>query len=185
MPLEPGARLGPYSIETLIGSGGMGEVYRARDTRLGRSVAVKVLPQRVAQDREYAERFDREARVVASLSHPNICALFDVGIEGNVRYLVMEYLDGETLAERLLAGPLPVDDAIRIACQIADALAAAHARRIIHRDLKPANIKLTPSGVKVLDFGLAKVLDPETPEIDPAEGDTRMETREHTVLGTA
>src|ERR1700680_3507190 len=146
MPLSAGTRLGPYEILASLGAGGMGEVYRARDTRLGRDVAVKVSHE------QFSERFEREARAVAALNHPNICALYDVG----PNYLVMELVEGETLQ-----GPLPLAEALRIASQIIEALEAAHEKNIIHRDLKPANIKLTPQGaVKVLDFGLAKALEP-------------------------
>jgi TolB-like protein/Flp pilus assembly protein TadD len=183
MSLDPGVLLGPYRIETLVGRGGMGEVYRARDTRLGRAVALKVLPAAAVGDRETGERFDREARTIASLSHPHICALFDVGISGATRYLVMEYLDGETLADRLRAGPMPVEQVLPIAAQIAAALAAAHERRIIHRDLKPANVKLGPTGAKVLDFGLAKVLD--SGSAAGAEPATELPTLPYTILGTA
>ena len=141
MILNAGAKLGPYEVLSLIGSGGMGEVYKARDTRLGRTVAIKVA------NANFSERFEREARAVAALNHPNICSLYDVG----PNYLVMEYLDGNRPQ-----GPLPVDTALRYAGQICDALAAAHAQGIVHRDLKPANIIITKSGVKILDFGLAK-----------------------------
>jgi eukaryotic-like serine/threonine-protein kinase len=186
--LDIGSRLGPFRIEASIGAGGMGEVYRAQDTRLLREVAIKVLPPSVADDPERRERFDREARAVAALSHPHVCALYDVGQEGETRFLVMEYLDGETLADRLQAGPLPVREALRYGAQIAAALAAAHARGIVHRDLKPANVKITASGVKVLDFGLAKIGTAAEDAIAPS-GDTNrpteLATREHTVLGTA
>ena len=162
MSLAPGTRLGSYEIEGMLGAGGMGEVYRARDTRLDRFVAIKVLPGPFASDPERRQRFEREARVVASLSHPHICALHDVGaaaVPGApdlVEYLVMEYLDGETLAARTARGALPLPEVIRIGCAIASALEAAHRRLIVHRDLKPANIMLSGSGVKLLDFGLAK-----------------------------
>src|SRR5262245_17889481 len=183
--LPAGTRLGPYEIEASLGAGGMGEVYLARDTRLGRKVAVKVLPDAVSSDHERRNRFDREARAVAALSHPNICALFDVGSEGSTHYLVMEYVEGQTLAERLAAGPLPVPEALRLGAQIAGGLAAAHDRRIIHRDLKPANIKLAAAGVKILDFGLAKFLEGEAlPPGDP-EPVTEMATARHVIMGTA
>ena len=185
MTLVAGTRLGPYEIEGSLGAGGMGEVYLASDTRLGRNVAVKVLPDAVSSDRERRDRFDREARAVAALSHPNICALFDVGSEGSVNYLVMEYVDGPTLAERLAAGPLPVLEAVRLGTQIAAGLAAAHDRRIIHRDLKPANIKLAATGVKILDFGLAKFLAGEAlPPVDQ-EPATEVATARHVIMGTA
>src|SRR5579864_3767621 len=154
MPLAPGTQLGPYEILGLIGKGGMGEVYRARDTRLNRDVAVKVSAA------QFSERFEREARAIAALNHPNICHIYDVG----PNYLVMELVEGPTLAERLRQGPMPLDEAMGIALQIAEALAAAHEKGIVHRDLKPANIKVRPDGtVKVLDFGLAKVTEETRP----------------------
>jgi eukaryotic-like serine/threonine-protein kinase len=182
--LHAGTRLGPYEIEASLGAGGMGEVYLARDTRLGRQVAVKVLPDAVSHDRERRDRFDREARAVAALSHPNICALFDVGSEGSTHYLVMEHVEGPTLAERLEAGPLPMPEAVRLGAQIAGGLAAAHDRRIIHRDLKPANLKLAAAGVKILDFGLAKFLEDEADPIGRLERTTEMATARHVIMGT-
>jgi serine/threonine protein kinase len=158
MVLESGRRLGPYEVLSAIGAGGMGEVYRARDTRLGREVAVKVLPERLAGQRDALSRFEREARAVAALSHPGILTLFDVGREGDVAYAVTELLEGETLRARLSGAPLPWRGAVEIAVTVAEALAAAHSRGVIHRDLKPENIFLTADGrVKVLDFGLARV----------------------------
>jgi len=159
MPLEPGARLGPYEIIGPLGAGGMGEVYRAKDTRLGRDVAVKILPSHLSQDPEVRERFEREARAISSLNHPHICTLYDVGREGDADYFVMELLDGESLAARLERGPMKLDEALRVGAQVADALAAAHKRGIVHRDLKPGNVALTKSGAKVLDFGVAKLRD--------------------------
>jgi serine/threonine protein kinase len=156
MAIEAGMRLGPYEIEEAIGAGGMGEVYRARDTRLERVVAVKVLPAHLAERPELRQRLEREAKAVSSLSHPNICPLYDIGHEEGVDYLVMEFIDGETLADRLAKGPLPLDETLKIGVQIADALEKAHRQGIVHRDLKPGNIMLTPSGSKLLDFGLAK-----------------------------
>jgi eukaryotic-like serine/threonine-protein kinase len=156
MPLNVGTRLGPYEILGPIGAGGMGEVYRARDTRLDRIVAVKVLPSHVASDPVLRERFEREARSIAALNHPHICTLHDVGRQDGIDFLVMECLDGETLAERVAKKGLPVDEALAIAIQIADALDKAHRAGIVHRDLKPGNIVLTKSGAKLLDFGLAK-----------------------------
>jgi len=156
MPLAAGARLGPYEIVAPLGAGGMGEVYRARDTRLDRIVAVKVLPADLAADAQFRERFEREARVISSLSHPHICPLFDVGNHDGTEFLVMEHLDGETLAARLERGPVPFDQALTIAIEIASALDAAHRAGIVHRDLKPANIFLTKTGARLLDFGLAK-----------------------------
>ena len=184
MALIAGTRLGPYEIEASLGVGGMGEVYRARDTRLGRKVAVKVLPDPVSGDRDRRDRFDREARAVAALSHPNICALFDVGSEGSIHYLVMEHVEGQTLADRIASGPLPVPEALRLGGQIAGGLAAAHDRHIIHRDLKPANIKLAAVGVKILDFGLAKFLADEGPFVEGHEPATVLATARHVILGT-
>ncbi len=155
--LAAGARLGPYKIEAPIGAGGMGEVYQARDTRLNRIVAIKVLPPDLADSAASRERFEREARMIASLNHPHICTLHDVGHHGGMDYLVMEFLEGETLASRLTKGPLPLEQTLHYAIQIADALDKAHRRGVTHRDLKPGNIMLTKSGAKLLDFGLAKL----------------------------
>src|SRR6202162_1363912 len=158
MALSPGFRLGPYEILAPLGAGGMGEVYRARDSRLGREVAIKVLPDHLSKNEEVRRRFEREARTISQLSHPHICALYDVGNQDGVEYLVMEYLEGETLAERLLKGPLPAEQTLRFGIEMADALDKAHRQGIVHRDLKPGNVMLTKSGVKLLDFGLAKVV---------------------------
>ena len=166
MPLGPGTRLGPYEIQSAIGAGGMGEVYRARDTRLDRVVAIKVLPAHVSDDPASRERFEREARTVAALNHPHICTLHDVGHQDGVDFLVMEHLDGETLAQRMAKGPLPLDAALRYAIEIADALDKAHRAGIVHRDLKPGNVMLTRQGAKLLDFGLAKV----TPSVVATSG---------------
>src|SRR5262249_50659093 len=159
MALTSGTRLGPYEILGPLGAGGMGEVYRARDTRLDRTVAVKVLPSHLSGSEEVRQRFEREARTISQLSHPHICALYDVGNQDGVEYLVMEYLEGETLAERLIKGGLPIEQTLRFSSEIADALGKAHGQGIVHRDLKPGNIMLTKSGVKLLDFGLAKTLE--------------------------
>jgi len=156
MALDAGTRLGPYEIVSLLGAGGMGEVYRARDTRLERTVAVKILPTVIAADPDLRERFDREARAISQLTHPHICTLFDIGHQDGTAFLVMEYLEGETLASRLARGPLPLDQALPIAIAIAEALAKAHRSGIVHRDLKPGNVMLTKGGAKLLDFGLAK-----------------------------
>ena len=156
MPLIAGTKLGPYEIHALLGAGGMGEVYRARDTRLDREVAIKVLPASLSSDSSLKQRLEREAKAVSKLSHPHICTLYDIGHQDGVDFLVMEYLDGETLEQRLIKGPLPPDQALRYAAQIADALAKAHKLGITHRDLKPANVMLTKSGAKLMDFGLAK-----------------------------
>jgi eukaryotic-like serine/threonine-protein kinase len=154
--LQPGTRLGAYDVLALIGAGGMGEVYKARDTRLDRVVALKVLPAHVASDPDLRQRFDREARAVAALNHPHICTLHDIGSQDGIAFLVMEYLEGETLADKLAKGPLPIDQALRYAIEIADALDKAHRQGITHRDLKPGNIMLTKGCAKLLDFGLAK-----------------------------
>ncbi len=140
MPLKEGARLGPYEILAPLGAGGMGEVYRARDTRLDRTVAIKVLPEHLAQNPEARQRFEREARAVASLNHPHICVLHDIGQQDGIDFLVLEYLEGETLAQRLERGPLPLDQVLRYGAQIADALDKAHRKGVTHRDLKPGNM---------------------------------------------
>ena len=156
MTLTTGTKLGPYEITGAVGAGGMGEVYRARDTRLGRDVAIKVLPEAFAKDAILKERFEREAKAISSLNHPNICTLYDVGHQNGTDYLVMELLEGDSLAERLAKGGLPVAETLRIGMEMADALERAHRQGIVHRDLKPGNIVLTKSGAKLLDFGLAK-----------------------------
>ena len=157
MVLSTGTRLGPYEILAAVGAGGMGEVYKACDTRLNRIVAIKVLLPHFTSEPDSKHRFDREARAIAALSHPHICSIFDVGHQGGTGFLVMEYLDGETLAQRLARGKLPVDQALRYAIEIADALSAAHKGGVVHRDLKPSNVILTSSGAKLLDFGLARM----------------------------
>ena len=171
MSLAPGARLGAYEIVSLLGAGGMGEVYRARDTRLGRDVAIKVIPPGFSADPDRLQRFEQEAHAAAALNHPNILAVYDVGTHDPsagsgqaVPYIVSELLEGETLRERLSAGPLPVRKAIELGIQIAQALAAAHEKGIVHRDLKPENIFINKDGrAKVLDFGLAKLTQSESP----------------------
>src|SRR5467141_254804 len=157
MAILPGRRLGPYEILSAIGAGGMGEVYKARDTRLDRIVAIKVLPTHLADRTELRERFEREARTIASLNHPHICTLFDIGHQDGIDYLVMEYLEGETLAQRLVKSSLPLEQVLQYAIEIADALDKAHRKGVTHRDLKPGNIMLTKAGTKLLDFGLAKL----------------------------
>jgi serine/threonine protein kinase len=165
MTLLAGARLGPYEVLDAIGAGGMGEVYKARDTRLDRAVAIKVLPADFAADAERLTRFEREAKATAALSHPNILAIHDTGTQDGVPYLVEELLEGESLKDRLGGGAIPVRKAVGIAVQIAHGLAAAHERHIVHRDLKPANVFLTRDGtVKILDFGLAKLVEEVPPE---------------------
>jgi len=185
--LSPGTRLGPYEVVSLIGAGGMGEVYRARDTRLDRTVALKVLAQHVSGTSSGRERFEREARAISALNHPNICTLFDVGSENGTEYLVMELIDGESLSDRIAKGPLPLEAVLRIGAAVAGALAKAHHVGIIHRDLKPANIMLTKSGPKLLDFGLARKAAEEMGTTSP-DAETRVEkealTAEGTILGT-
>src|SRR2546427_1203120 len=155
MPLAPGTRLGPYEIVSPMGAGGMGEVYHARDTRLNRDVALKVLPEGFARDAERMTRFQREAQVLASLNHPNIATIHGLEESGPTRALVIELVEGPNLAERLKSGAIPLEDALPIGKQVAEALEYAHEKAIIHRDLKPANVKITPAGmVEVLDFGL-------------------------------
>jgi eukaryotic-like serine/threonine-protein kinase len=176
MSLSPGSRLGPYEILSPLGAGGMGEVYRARDTRLGRDVAVKILPPRLHASAEVRARFEREAKTISSLNHPHICTLHDIGREGEVDYLVMELVEGETLASRLARGPLPPDQALRLGAEIADALSRAHRAGIVHRDLKPGNVMVTKAGAKLMDFGLARTtgLGGAAPS-----GETRLPTLTH------
>jgi serine/threonine protein kinase len=150
--ITSGTRLGPYEIVAPIGAGGMGEVYRARDTRLDRAVAVKILPAELAANAQFKTRFEREAKTISQLSHPHICMLFDVG----ENYIVMELLEGESLADRLSKGPLPLHEVLKYGVQIAEALGKAHREGVIHRDVKPGNIMITKGGAKLLDFGLAK-----------------------------
>jgi len=190
--LGPGVRVGPYEIVSAIGAGGMGEVYRARDAKLGRDVAIKVLPSSLTSDPDRLARFSREAQVLAALNHPNIASIFHVEETGDGPAIVMELVEGETLADRIGRGPIPVDEALPIAKQIAEALEAAHEQGIIHRDLKPANIKLTPSGsVKVLDFGLAKLNDsnvsnvPNVLSMSPTITSPALRTGVGVLLGTA
>ena len=190
MALSPGTRLGPYEILAPIGAGGMGEVYRGRDTRLDRTVAVKVLPAHLADNTELRQRLEREARAISALSHPHICTLFDVGNQDGTEYLVMEYLEGETLADRVLKGPLPTEQVLRFGIEMADALDKAHRQGILHRDLKPGNVMLTKSGVKLLDFGLARLEAPgkgpvfSSLSVAPTELPGSALTAEGTILGT-
>src|SRR6202035_3957842 len=162
MAFMSGTRLGPYEIQSPLGAGGMGEVYRARDTRLDRTVAVKVLAAHLSSSAELKQRMDREGRGVSSLNHPNNCQLYYIGSQNGTEYLVMEFLEGETLAERLRKGALPLPEILKIGIAIAEALAVAHRNGIVHRDLKPGNIMLTQSGAKLMDFGLAKPLGMQT-----------------------
>ena len=190
-PVAPGARFGPYELVSLAGSGGMGQVYKARDTRLDRTVAVKILPPELAADPEFRERFDREARVISQFDHPNICTLYDVGEAADVRFLVLQYLEGETLADRLSKGPLPVEQTLQIALQVAGALDFAHRAGVVHRDLKPGNIMLTAAGAKLLDFGLAKSSGAATvgsvrlqPDLTAGPTISNPITAQGTILGT-
>ena len=190
MSLAPGRRLGPYEIAALIGAGGMGEVYRARDTKLNRNVALKVIPDAFALDPNRISRITREAHMLASLNHPHIAAIYGFEDSGNSHALVLELVEGETLADRIARGPIPIDEAMPIARQICEAIEAAHELGIIHRDLKPSNIKITPDGVvKVLDFGLAKLTDPaHAPASDVSLSSTITSpavTQAGMILGTA
>ena len=181
MPLSPKTRLGPYEIVAPLGSGGMGDVYKARDTRLDRTVAIKICTGR------FTDRFEREARAISSLNHQHICALYDIGREDSMEFLVMEHLEGESLEARLRNGALPVAEALKFAIQIAGALDAAHRKGVIHRDLKPGNVMLTSGGAKLLDFGLAKIA--EAPPALPGSNTSlptvaQSLTTEGTILGT-
>jgi len=188
MSLAPGTRFGPYEILSPLGAGGMGEVYRARDTRLDRTVAIKVLPSHLSASPEARQRFDREARAISSLNHPHICALYDVGHQEGMNFLVMEYLEGETLADRLQRGPLSLEQTLRTGIEIASALDRAHRQNLVHRDLKPANVMLVRSGAKLLDFGLAKLQGPDSPPppggLSTLATGARNLTAEGTLLGT-
>ncbi len=188
MPLTPNTKLGSYEILSPIGAGGMGEVYRARDNKLGREVAIKVLPEEFTQHPQKLARFEREARLLATLNHPGIATLYGVEEFETKPFLVMELVEGETLAERIARGPLPVDEALTLSQQIAEAVEAAHEKGVIHRDLKPANIKVDPEGhIKVLDFGLAKAFADEVPDGELSASPTlsRDATRAGVILGTA
>src|SRR5580693_3873291 len=164
MPLTSGTKLGPYEIQSLLGAGGMGEVYRARDTRLDRTVAIKVLASHLSSSPELKQRMEREAKSISSLNHPYICQLYDIGSQNGTDYLVMEFLEGETLAERLRKGPLPLNEIYKIGIAVAEALAIAHRQGIVHRDLKPGNVMLIQGGAKLMDFGLAKPIGASAPK---------------------
>src|SRR5512146_335349 len=175
MSLVAGTKLGPYEIVAPAGAGGMGEVYRARDTRLDRTVAVKILSTRITSTPDLKQRLEREARAISSLNHPHICHLYDVGSQEGTDFLVMEYVEGQTLAQRLQKGPLPQEDVLRVGIEVADALDKAHRQGIVHRDLKPGNIMLTKSGAKLMDFGLAQpvaALVPTGPSGEPVTPST-------------
>src|SRR5262245_15950555 len=191
MSLTAGLKLGPYEIVSPLGAGGMGEVYRARDTRLDRTVAIKVLPAHFSQDLSRRQRLEREARIISSMSHPHICALYDIGRQDGVDYLVLEFLEGEVLADRLERGRMSPEQVVRYGIEIADALDKAHRQGVTHRDLKPGNIMVTKSGVKLLDFGLAKTSRPLIPSpspqgtAEPAVATASLDlTAEGTLLGT-
>ena len=187
MAISPsGRRLGPYEILSAIGAGGMGEVYKARDARLDRIVAIKVLPTHLADRSELRERFEREAKTIASLNHAHICTLFDTGHQDDIDFLVMEYIDGETLAQRLQKGPLPIQQVLQYAIEIARCAGQGASQNITHRDLKPANIMLTKAGTKLLDFGLAKLKQEVTPVTPESQLPTMKSaiTGQGTILGT-
>jgi serine/threonine protein kinase len=191
MPIQIGQQLGSLEVTALLGKGGMGEVYRARDTKLKRDVAIKILPDEFALDAERVARFQREAEVLASLSHQNIAGIYDLQHAGDTQFLVMELVEGETLADRIKRGPLPVEEALQVGKSICEALEAAHEKGIVHYDLKPANVKITPDGrVKVLDFGLAKAMSGEKEQAPPtfSSSPTLMSmaaTNAGLILGTA
>ena len=173
-----GRQFGPYRILSSLGAGGMGEVYRARDSKLGRDVAIKTLPPEFARDSDRIARFQREAKLLASLNHPNIAAIYGLEESGGTNFLVLELVEGETLADQIKRGPIPVEESLKLALQIAEALEAAHEKGVIHRDLKPANIKVTPDGkVKVLDFGLAKAFAGEQAELNLSNSPTLSDMR--------
>ena len=184
MTLEAGSKLGPYEIEAPLGAGGMGEVYRARDSRLERTVAIKVLPEHLSENPDLRARFEREARAASSLNHPNICAIYDVGEQEGTAFLVMELLEGETLSARLERGLLPLEEALSVGVQIAGALDAAHRGGLIHRDLKPGNIMVTPAGAKILDFGLAKGISTGASSLTAAPTAASPLTTEGAIIGT-
>ncbi len=191
MPLASGTRLAHYEIVEAIGKGGMGEVYRARDTKLDRDVAIKVLPDEFAKDKERLARFEREAKLLASLNHPNIASIYGLEESDGVKALVLELVEGPTLAERIAEGPIPIEEAVAIAKQIAEALEAGHEAGVIHRDLKPANVKVREDGtIKVLDYGLAKALEGDSPsgtdsQLSQSPTLTRHGTQVGVILGTA
>jgi eukaryotic-like serine/threonine-protein kinase len=184
MTLQPGYRLGPYEILELRGKGGMGEVYRARDTRLAREVAIKVLPAELSEREQFRQRLRQEAKSVSQLGHPHVCALFDIGSEAGVDYLVLEYLEGETLEERLRRGPLPLEEVLRFGAQVARGVGAAHRKQLVHRDLKPGNVMVTPGGAKVLDFGLSRIASAVLPGTETGAATPAALTAEGALVGT-
>src|SRR5271154_5239023 len=184
MPLRPGSHLGPYEIGTLLGAGGMGEVYRARDPRLDRTVAIKILPAELSADADHLHRFDREARSASALNHPNILTIYELAHDGSTHYIAMELIEGQTLRQLLAAGPVPIRKAIEIATQVAEGLAKAHEAGIAHRDIKPENLMVSDDGfVKILDFGLATFAVP-SPELSETLALSSWRTRPGQVLGT-
>jgi len=187
MALTIGTQLGSHEITALLGKGGMGEVYRARDLKLKREVAIKILPEEFSRDADRVSRFQREAEVLASLNHPNIAAIHDLDEDSGTRYLVLELVEGDTLADRIARGPIPVEEALTVAKQICEALEAAHERGVIHRDLKPANVKITSEGkVKVLDFGLAKAIESNAPNPTVSQSPTLVTgSMAGMIMGTA
>src|SRR5271168_3036058 len=180
MPLARGTKLGPHEIIAPLGAGGMGEVYRARDSRLGREVAIKILPAHLSADPEATRRFEQEAKAISALNDPNICTLYDVGHQDGVDFIVLEYLEGETLQDRLRKGPLPLEQVCKYGSQIALGLDKAHRKGILHRDLKPANVMITKSGAKLLDFGLAKATEAAATNITVSAATTDQKT----IVGT-
>src|SRR5467141_5110046 len=186
MSLTAGTKLGPYEILAPLGAGGMGEVHRARDTRLDRTVAIKILPPHLSEDPILRQRFEREAKAISSLNHPHICVLHDIGNQDGIQFLVMECVEGETLAKRLEKGPLPLEQMLKYGTQIADALDKAHRTGVVHRDLKPGNVILTGSGAKLLDFGLAKAAPPLAAgdTLTAAATRTTPVTQQGTIVGT-
>jgi eukaryotic-like serine/threonine-protein kinase len=188
MALTPGTRLGQYEVVALIGAGGMGEVYRARDSKLKRDVAIKTLPEEFSRDHDRLIRFQREAEVLAALNHSNIAGIYDLQEANESRFLIMELVEGETLAERIRRGPIPIDESLQIARQICEALEAAHEKGVVHRDLKPANVKVLPDGkIKVLDFGLAKAMEnsPSNQAMSNTPTLSMAATNAGVILGTA
>ena len=187
MALTSGTKLGPYEVQSPLGAGGMGEVYRARDTRLDRTVAIKILPEHLSSNREAKQRFEREARTISSLNHPNICTLHDVGHQDGTDFLVMEFLEGETLADRLRKGPLPLEQVLKVGTEICEGLEKAHRSGVVHRDLKPGNIMLTKGGAKLMDFGLAKACPATLGTLSSSQSLATMSqplTTEGTIVGT-
>ena len=186
MTIDIGRQLGTHEVLSALGRGGMGEVWRARDSKLGREVAIKTLPAEFAGDQDRLARFEREARVLASLNHPNIAGIYGLEESGGARFLVLELVEGETLAEVVRRGPVPAEEAVKLALQIAAAVEAAHEKGVVHRDLKPANIKITPDGkVKVLDFGLAKALQADEQDSSNSPTLSMAATAKGIILGTA